>query len=116
MTATALTVLRSKVDLPWFEALFADDGALLAVKSVAPPGKGPVLGICFQARSLDAARIVSRDIRDPKEIAEVRSQCAPPLVALRIPDWAMDMDIDPELLRKIAHGEPEDDESISVGK
>jgi hypothetical protein len=59
---------------------------------------------------------VVRHITDPKEIAEVRKQCAPALVALRIPDWALDADIDPELLRKIAHGEPEDGEEAVVGK
>jgi hypothetical protein len=60
---------------------------------------------------------VTRNITDPKEIAEVRKQCAPALVALRIPEWALDADIDPELLRKIAHGEPEDgEEAAAVGK
>ena len=39
-----------------------------------------------------------------------------PLVALRIPEWALDADIDPELLRKIAHGEPEDGEEAVVAE
>jgi len=45
---------------------------------------------------------VVRNITAPEEVAEVREACAIALVSLRIPEWALDADIDPELLRKIA--------------
>lgn len=44
---------------------------------------------------------VTRHIADQEEIAEVHKECSVPLVALRIPDWAMDMEIDPKALRKM---------------
>lgn len=44
---------------------------------------------------------VTRHITDPKELGEVEDQCAVPLVALTIPDWAMDASISPEVLQKI---------------
>ena len=50
---------------------------------------------------------VTRNITDPKELAEVRTECATQLVALVIPDWAMDAEIDADLLRRIAGGQPE---------
>lgn len=44
--------------------------------------------------------VVSRNITEAKEIADVEEQCAVPLVQPQIPDWALDADIDPELLKK----------------
>ena len=44
---------------------------------------------------------VSRHIDTPQEIAEVEAECAIPLVPLRIPEWALDMEIDPTVLQKI---------------
>jgi len=44
---------------------------------------------------------VTRHISDPKELGEVAAECASPLVALRIPDWALDMNISPEVLHQI---------------
>jgi hypothetical protein len=44
---------------------------------------------------------VSRHIDTPQEIAEVESGCAVPLVPLRIPEWALDMEIDPAVLQRI---------------
>jgi hypothetical protein len=44
---------------------------------------------------------VSRHIDTPQEIAEVESECAVPLVPLRIPEWALDMEIDPAVLQRI---------------
>lgn len=41
---------------------------------------------------------VTRNITDAAEIAEVREQCSVPLVPLKIPTWALDMDIDPQAL------------------
>lgn len=44
---------------------------------------------------------VTRHIDDAKELGEVAAQCAVPLIPLRIPDWALDMSISPEILQKI---------------
>lgn len=44
---------------------------------------------------------VSRHIDDPKEIGEIEQECTTPLVPLRIPDWALDLDINPEVLQQI---------------
>jgi hypothetical protein len=44
---------------------------------------------------------VTRNIEKPEEVAEVREECAVALIPLRIPDWAMDADIDPMVLAKI---------------
>jgi len=56
---------------------------------------------------------VTRHISDPKELGEVAAQCASPLVPLRIPDWAMDAEISPEVLQKI-FSEQSEPESESV--
>lgn len=48
---------------------------------------------------------VTRHVTDPKEIEEVYTECAVGLVTVKIPDWAMDMDIDPAVLQRIASGE-----------
>lgn len=47
---------------------------------------------------------VVRHIDDKKEIAEVRDLCATPLVPLVIPPWAMDVELKPEVMAKIARG------------
>lgn len=47
---------------------------------------------------------VVRNITDEKELSEVRDSCSVPLVKPVIPEWALDHDIDPEMLRK-AFGE-----------
>lgn len=44
---------------------------------------------------------VSRHISDEKEIAEVLESCSVPLVELRIPDWALDHDVDPQLINDL---------------
>lgn len=55
---------------------------------------------------------VVRHISDPKEVAEVRDICRPTLVPLVIPPWAMDVEMSPEILSRIAAGNdaPPDDE------
>lgn len=58
---------------------------------------------------------VTRNIVDPREIAEVRSECSSQLVALTTPDWAMDAEIDPELIRRIAGGQPSQEEETVEG-
>lgn len=45
---------------------------------------------------------VTRHIDDQQEIAEVMTECSVPLKALVIPEWAMNAEIDPELLKRIA--------------
>lgn len=47
---------------------------------------------------------VSRHIDDQKEIKEVRDICDVGLVPITIPEWAMDADIDPVILEKLARG------------
>lgn len=44
---------------------------------------------------------VSRHITDMKEISDVREECSVALVPLKIPEWAMDMEIDTGVLGKI---------------
>lgn len=48
---------------------------------------------------------VTRHIDTPKEIGEVEAECAVPLVPLRIPDWALDAEISPEVIQKIFSAE-----------
>jgi hypothetical protein len=45
---------------------------------------------------------VSRMLTDRKELAEVRQACETSLVPLVIPEWAMDVEISPDLMAKIA--------------
>jgi len=45
-------------------------------------------------------------ITDPKKIGVIREACSSALVPLTIPEWAMDADIDPELLADIIGGKP----------
>jgi hypothetical protein len=56
---------------------------------------------------------VSRLINEKKEIDEILKLCAPLVQPLIIPEWAMDAEIDTEMLRKIAYAEEhaEDDEA-----
>jgi hypothetical protein len=58
---------------------------------------------------------VSRVLDSPEEIAEVRDICSVPLKSLVIPTWALDMDIDNEMLAKIASGEGETEEENANG-
>lgn len=44
---------------------------------------------------------VSRHIDNPQEIGEIEAECAVPLIPLRIPDWALDLSIDPSILQEI---------------
>lgn len=54
---------------------------------------------------------VSRHIDTPKELGEVAAQCAVPLVPLKIPTWALDMEINPEILQKIFASQTEESEA-----
>lgn len=54
---------------------------------------------------------VARSVTDPKEVAEIRRICRPQVQPLVIPDWAMNVEISDELLKKIAGGEEEADET-----
>lgn len=47
---------------------------------------------------------VGRHISEPKEIGTVEAECAVGLVPLVIPEWALDMDIDPQLVSDILEG------------
>ena len=44
---------------------------------------------------------ISRAISDPKELKEVRELCRTPLKKLVIPEWAMHLEITPEMLNKL---------------
>lgn len=57
---------------------------------------------------------VVRNITDRKELAEIERDCASGLIPLRIPEWAMDAEIDPSLLAKIM-GEQEQDVDADDG-
>ena len=52
---------------------------------------------------------VVRSIDKTKEVAEIRDECGVALVSLKIPEWALDADIDPALLDRIARGQNDDD-------
>ncbi len=63
---------------------------------------------------------VCRHLDEAKEIAEVHAECSVPLVSLKIPEWALDADIDPEILSKAfalaqdtAEAEIDDEEAAS---
>jgi len=45
---------------------------------------------------------VSRAIEDKDEQAEIAKECSVPLVPLKIPSWAMDAEIDADLLARVA--------------
>jgi hypothetical protein len=53
---------------------------------------------------------VKRNILDPKELEEVAKACRPSLRRLEIPSWAMDVELTPDILRKIAGGGDDDEE------
>lgn len=52
---------------------------------------------------------VERAISTKAEQAEVMRACMSPLVQLQIPVWAMDAEIDADLLKRIASGEPDEE-------
>lgn len=69
------------------------------------------VGVCEWRPERDGAYgtfLVSRNIIESKELNEVRKLCRPPVKRLTIPDWAMGLEIDPELLKRIAAGDQED--------
>lgn len=57
---------------------------------------------------------VERPIESKKEVAEIQAECAVPLRSLTIPEWALDADISPEILEKIARGDVDDDEETAA--
>lgn len=44
---------------------------------------------------------IARQIVDEKEIAEVMQACSVPMPAWKIPEWAIDAELDPEVLQKL---------------
>ena len=48
---------------------------------------------------------VTANISDTKEIDRIRKACRPSVRPLVIPEWAMNAEIDPSILEKIAHGD-----------
>jgi hypothetical protein len=63
---------------------------------------------------------VTRNITDREEIEEVRQQCAVELPRPRIPEWALDADIDPDMLQQamddIAGGRHQSEERSQEGQ
>jgi len=59
---------------------------------------------------------VTRNITDSKEVDEIRKACRVNLVALRIPEWAMNAELTPEILEKIGKGEEAEDTDDSESK
>lgn len=55
---------------------------------------------------------VTRNIVDADELAEIRKKCRIPLIALTIPDWAMNCELSPEILEKIGAGGEVDEEEL----
>lgn len=54
---------------------------------------------------------VIREITDKREQREIVNECAVPLVPLVIPSWALDADLDPSDLTKIAKGATSEEQS-----
>lgn len=54
---------------------------------------------------------VTRNITDSKEIKEVHNLCKTPIPALTIPDWAMNAELTPELLKRLGKGDDSEDGS-----
>lgn len=59
---------------------------------------------------------VTRNITSKKELEEVREQCEPQVQPLVIPDWAMDVEIDDELMSKIANSSDPGDQIEASNK
>lgn len=53
---------------------------------------------------------VTRHIDSPKEIGQVEAECSVPLVPTVIPDWALSLDINPEIADSILNGKPAPEE------
>jgi hypothetical protein len=54
---------------------------------------------------------VSRHVESTEEIGEVEMECSVPLESLRIPSWALDAEIDPEVLAKIFDEQKNEEEA-----
>lgn len=54
---------------------------------------------------------VSRHVDDPVELGQIAAECAVPLVPLTIPEWALDMEIDPTVLAKIFDSQGQESEA-----
>lgn len=59
---------------------------------------------------------LTRALTDEAEINEVSQICTPQIKPLVIPDWALDMEIDPKTLSKIMSGALDDDDGESEGQ
>jgi len=89
----------------WKARLAIQFGETLSVQSVVDLlNRAGKVGVCEwrpEKNGSFGTYRVSRHISSPREIEEVREECAVPLVALTIPDWAMDLEIDAQTLKKI---------------
>lgn len=53
--------------------------------------------------------VVARLVSDQKEIATIRKECRPQIKPLFIPDWAMNVELSDELIKRIANQDDEED-------
>ena len=92
----------------WKARLILQFSDLLAVQSVVDLlNRAGTVGVGEWRPEKDGAFgtfIVTRHISDQQEIEEVRRECASQLKAIIIPDWALDAEITPEVLKDIAGG------------
>jgi hypothetical protein len=93
----------------WKARLLIEFGDMLSVQTVVDLlNRAGSVGVGEWRPEKDGTNGTFRTIRilnDAKEVAEVRDICTPQLVRPTIPEWALDMDIDPEILKRVFDGE-----------
>lgn len=85
-----------------FEIQFSDNISMQAVMDLLY--RAGQVGLCEWRPEKDGSFgtfKILRPVESQEERDEVRLWCAAPLEPLKIPDWAMDMEIDPVLLKKV---------------
>lgn len=96
----------------WKARMIVEFSDMLSVQTVIDllnrAGKGGVGEWRPQRNGTFGTFRVVRHVSDPKEIGAVEAECAVGLVPLTIPDWALDAEIDPQLLSDIIHGKGAD--------
>lgn len=96
----------------WKARMIIEFSDMLSVQTVVDllnrAGKGGVGEWRPQRNGTFGTFRVGRHIHEPREIGQVEAECGVGLVPLTIPEWALDMDIDPQLLSDIIHGKGAD--------
>jgi hypothetical protein len=92
----------------WKARMIIEFSDMLSVQTVVDllnrAGKGGVGEWRPQRNGTFGTFRVCRHIHEAKEIGTIEAECAAPLVPLTIPDWALDAEIDPQLISDILHG------------